>query len=177
MPKRISLSFIAGTAAICLLGGAAQAQTTSAVAQMQDREGNSVGEVTLKQTPNGVLLTAKLKNLPAGTHAFHVHETGRCEPPFESAGGHYNPDGSEHGYLVEGGPHAGDMPNIQVPSQGEFTVEIFNPRISLAQDAPNTVLDEDGSAIIVHEGADDYESQPSGDAGGRIACGVIEQRG
>jgi len=170
-----SLSMFALMTALAMSGGAANAQDT-AMAALQDREGNSVGEVTLQQTPNGVLLTAQLKNLPEGTHAFHVHEAGECKAPFKSAGGHYNPDETKHGFLVEGGPHGGDMPNIHVPSSGELTIEVFNPRISLAEDAANTVFDDDGSTVIIHEGADDYESQPSGAAGPRIACGVIERQ-
>jgi Cu-Zn family superoxide dismutase len=162
-------------AAIAMTSGAATAQDT-AMAAMQDREGNSVGEVTLKQTPNGALLTAELTNLPEGVHAFHVHEVGECEPPFQSAGGHYNPDDKQHGFVVEGGPHAGDMPNIHVPASGKLTIEVFNPRISLAEEAANTVFDEDGSTIIIHRDADDYESQPAGGAGPRIACGVIDRQ-
>lgn len=172
---RTSFSIFAMMAAIAMTSGAATAQDT-AMAAMQDREGNSVGEVTLKQTPNGVLLTAKLTKLPEGVHAFHVHEVGECEPPFQSAGGHYNPDDKQHGFVVEGGPHAGDMPNIHVPASGKLTIEVFNPRISLAEEAANTVFDEDGSTIIIHRDADDYESQPAGAAGPRIACGVIDRQ-
>lgn len=172
---KTGVSIFAVVAAIVMMSGAGNAQD-AAMAAMQDRDGNSVGEVTLKQTPNGVLLTAELKNLPEGAHAFHVHEVGECVAPFKSAGGHYSPDDSKHGFLVEGGPHAGDMPNIHVPVSGQLTIEVFNSRISLAEDAANTVFDDDGSTIIIHEGGDDYESQPAGAAGPRIACGVIERQ-
>jgi Cu-Zn family superoxide dismutase len=146
----------------------------SATANLQNQEGQDVGTVELRQTPNGVHLIANLTNLPAGEHGFHIHETGQCEGDFTSAGGHYNPDGSEHGYNVEGGPHAGDMPNIHVPEGGALTVEYVNERVSLEEGAEGALSDEDGSAIVIHANADDYESQPSGDAGDRIACGVIE---
>jgi Cu-Zn family superoxide dismutase len=172
---KTSVSILVVVAATALTSGAGNAQE-AAMAAMQDRDGNNVGEVTLKQTPNGVLLTAELKNLPEGAHAFHVHEVGECVAPFKSAGGHYSPDDSKHGFLVKGGPHAGDMPNIHVPASGELTIEVFNSRISLAEDAANTVFDDDGSTIIIHEGGDDYESQPAGAAGPRIACGVIERQ-
>ncbi len=146
----------------------------SAKADLINPDGKSVGSVTLNQTPNGVLLTAKLKNLPAGVHAFHVHAVGKCEAPFKSAKGHYNPGGKKHGILVEGGLHAGDMPNVHVPASGTLNIEVLNPNITLAKGKPNTVFDTDGSAIVMHMKGDDYKSQPSGAAGGRIACGVIK---
>lgn len=104
-------------------------------------------------------------------HAFHVHETGTCEPPFDSAGGHYNPSGLEHGYLAAAGHHAGDLPNFHLPESGQLEIEMFNALLLLDEQP----FDEDGASIIVHEGVDDYESQPSGAAGARISCGVIEQ--
>ena len=152
----------------------AHAMMASAKADLVNPDGKSVGSVSLDQTPNGVLLTATLKNLPAGTHAFHVHAVGKCEAPFKSAKGHYNPGGKKHGILSEGGIHAGDMPNVHVPSNGVLTVEVLNPNITLAKGKPNSVFDTDGSAIVMHMKGDDYKSQPSGAAGSRIACGVIK---
>ena len=152
----------------------AAADQQSATASLKNREGEDVGTVELHQTPNGVHLIANLTGLEAGEHGFHIHETGQCEGDFTSAGGHYNPDGSEHGFMVEGGPHAGDFPNIHVPEGGELTIEHVNDRVSLEEGAEGALRDDDGSAIIIHANADDYESQPSGDAGDRIACGVIE---
>ena len=152
---------------------AAQA-ADSATAQLKGTGGEDLGTVTLTQTPGGVLLRAELQNVPAGVHGFHIHETGACEPEFKAAGGHYAPGGNEHGFQVEGGPHAGDMPNIHVPESGELTIEIYNPRVSLQEGAEATLLDENGSAIVVHANADDYQSQPSGEAGDRIACGVVQ---
>ncbi len=150
------------------------ASAMSAKADMKDPSGKDVGVVELLETPNGVLLTAKLKNLPAGTHAFHVHAVGKCEPPFKSAGGHYNPEDNDHGILSEDGIHAGDMPNVHVPANGALTIEILNDEISLEKDEDGTVFDKDGSAIVMHMKGDDYKSQPSGAAGARIACGVIK---
>lgn len=146
----------------------------TATANLKSADGKDVGSVELAETPNGVLLTAKLKNMPAGVHGFHIHAVGACEAPFKSAGGHYNPDDSKHGILVEDGLHAGDMPNIHVPESGALDIEVLNPNVTLAKGEPESLFDDDGSAIVVHEGADDYKSQPSGAAGGRIACGVIE---
>ena len=146
----------------------------TATATMMGLDGAEHGTVTLEQTPNGVLLTADLTGVPAGVHGFHVHETGACEPPFQSAGGHFNPTDANHGFLDEGGPHAGDMPNIHVPESGDLMIEILNPMISLNEGEEGYLMDEDGSAILIHAGGDDYETDPAGDSGDRIACGVVE---
>ena len=140
-----------------------------AQAQMMNAEGGSVGVVMLGETPHGTLLHARLENLPEGAHAFHVHAVGKCEAPFKSAGGHFNPDGKMHGIHSEGGMHVGDMPNIHVPASGNLEIEILNTRLRL--DA--SLFDDDGAAIVIHEGPDDYVSDPAGAAGARIACGVI----
>ena len=159
--------------AAALLAGPAQAQET-ATASLQDQQGQDVGTVELRQTPTGVHIVANLTGLPAGEHGFHIHETGTCEGDFTSAGGHFNPGGAEHGFHSEGGPHAGDFPNIHVPEGGALTVEYVNDRVSLEEGAEGTLRDNDGSAIVFHANPDDYQSQPAGDAGPRIACGVIE---
>ncbi|MEA1053403.1 superoxide dismutase family protein [Lamprobacter modestohalophilus] len=149
------------------------AEPTLGESLMQDQNGNTVGAVLLSETPNGVLLHARLGGLPAGVHAFHIHETGACEPPFDSAGGHLTAEeANAHGYLVEDGPHLGDMPNIHVPGNGRLEIEVMT-RVS---DMDKRLFDRDGAALVIHEGADDYHSQPSGAAGPRIACGVIKKR-
>ena len=145
-------------------GAAEQARAT-----MVNANGESVGEVVLMQTPQGALLHAKLTGLPAGAHAFHVHAVGKCEPPFKSSGGHFNPDGKKHGILAEDGMHAGDMPNIHVPESGALEIEVLNALLAL--DA--NLFDDDGAAIVIHAGPDDYKTDPAGAAGPRIACGVI----
>jgi Cu-Zn family superoxide dismutase len=155
----------------CLFSFAAQAQT--AKASLKDASGKDVGQVQLLQTPHGVLLKLSVKGVPAGEHAFHVHAVGKCEPPFTSAGGHFNPASKKHGMEAQEGSHAGDMPNLFIPASGELTVEIANPMISLVKGQPNSVFDADGSALIIHAGADDYKTDPTGNAGDRIACGVI----
>lgn len=175
--SRIALFVVA----LIATGGVAVAQTVQpgaepARAHVVDRDGNEVGIVEFNHTPNGVLIRATLEGLPQGTHGFHIHEVGECEPPFESAGGHYNPTGAEHGFLSEGGPHAGDLVNLDVPESGEVTYETLNTMLTISGD-DNELLDDDGSAVVIHDEADDYSSQPSGDAGGRIACGVIETIG
>jgi Cu-Zn family superoxide dismutase len=153
---------------------AATAHAETAKAVLKDKSGKDVGTVDLVQTPHGVLLKLSVKGLPAGEHAFHVHAVGKCEPPFTSAGGHFNPGGKKHGMEAADGPHAGDMPNLRVPASGELAVEVANPAISLVKGQPNSVFDADGSAVIIHAAADDYKTDPTGNAGDRIACGVIE---
>jgi Cu-Zn family superoxide dismutase len=141
----------------------------TAKAPMADADGGAIGTLTLTTTPAGVLVQGVLSGLPPGPHGFHIHETGACEPPFDSAGGHYNPAGAEHGFLSENGPHAGDMTNIVVPDGGAVTIEALNTFLTLDSD----LFDDDGAAVVVHAEPDDYGTQPSGHAGGRIACGVI----
>ena len=140
-----------------------------AMAKLKNPKGEGVGEVTLMETPHGTLLHAKFSNLPAGAHAFHVHAVGKCEPPFKSAGGHYNPGGRKHGIHTSEGLHVGDMPNIHVPASGALEIEVLNTLLKLDSD----LFDADGAAIVLHAGPDDYKSDPAGAAGGRIACGVI----
>jgi Cu-Zn family superoxide dismutase len=158
-----------GTALLC----ATPAQAADkAGATLKDADGKEVGTATLTDTPSGVLIRLDLTSVPAGNHAFHIHAVGKCEPPdFKSAGGHFNPDKTEHGLENPEGPHAGDMPNIHVPADGTLNVEVLNVDAALSGDF--ALLDEDGAALVIHAGPDDYRTDPAGDAGARIACGVI----
>jgi Cu-Zn family superoxide dismutase len=144
--------------------------------QLKDTSGKPVGDVDLVQTPSGVLIKLQIKGLAPGEHAFHVHAVGKCEAPFESAGPHFNPGNHKHG-ILSGEGHAGDMPNLHVPQSGELSVEVVNSAISLEQGKPNSVFDNDGSSLVVHAKADDYKTDPAGNSGDRIACGVIQQSG
>ena len=145
---------------------------SAATAVMHDRQGRSVGVVALTETPGGLLVRGSLQGLPAGPHAIHLHETGRCEPPFTSAGGHFNPAHRTHGVLDPGGMHGGDLPNLVVPASGKLDFETFAPGLTLAP-GPSSVFDADGTAIVIHAKRDDYRTQPAGDAGDRIACGIV----
>ena len=171
MPRNRLLAFSFGFLLAGALGLPAQAQT--AKADLKNADGQNVGTATLAQTPHGVLLTIAVKGVPPGEHAFHVHAVGKCEPPFNSAGGHFNPDNKKHGHEAAEGSHAGDMPNLHVPQNGELTIEILNTAITLDKGKPNSVFKPDGTAIVIHAGKDDYKSDPAGNAGGRLACGVI----
>jgi Cu-Zn family superoxide dismutase len=165
---------LAALVAILFAAPVLPAAAQSATAPLKDASGKEVGSANLTQTPHGVLINLSVKGLPPGEHAFHVHAVGKCEPPFTSAGGHFNPTNKKHGMLAAEGYHAGDMPNLHVPQSGDLTVEVVNANVTLEKDKPNSVFDADGSAIVIHAGSDDYKTDPTGEAGGRIACGVIQ---
>lgn len=147
---------------------------TTASASFVDAQGQANGSAELAALASGgVLIALDVTGLPPGAWvAVHVHETGACDHAtgHESAGGHFNPTSSEHGFKVAAGPHAGDMPNQRVGEDGALRAEIVNARVTLDTSEAGVM----GRALMVHAGPDDYESQPSGDAGARLACGVIE---
>jgi superoxide dismutase, Cu-Zn family len=151
------------------------AQEASATAAMKNAEGADVGTVTFNQTASGMLhVIIEMTDLTPGPHAFHVHETGACDAAggFESAGAHYVADGETHGVDSADGPHAGDFPNVHVGQDGVLKAEFFTDRLSIDGDMP--LKDEDGSAVIVHADPDDHATHPTGEAGDRMACGVVE---
>lgn len=168
-------NFIAVIAAVIAvsLSLALPAAAQTAKASLKNQKGAEVGTVDLTQTPAGVMLRLSLKGVPAGERAFHIHAVGKCEAPFTSAGGHFNPGKQKHG-LFAGPGHAGDMPNLHVPAGGALVVEILNAAVTLEKGKPNSLFQDGGTAIVIHAGKDDYKSDPAGNAGDRIACGVIQ---
>jgi Cu-Zn family superoxide dismutase len=147
-----------------------------AVAELQNGESQTVGTAELEQTDAGVLIRLEASELEPGTHGIHIHETGKCEAPdFESAGGHFNPTDASHGADHEEGPHAGDLPNIEVGEDGAVQTEVTADQVTLKTGEQNSLLSEAGTALVIHAKADDNTSQPAGDAGDRIACGVISE--
>jgi Cu-Zn family superoxide dismutase len=145
----------------------------TATANLVDAQGRSVGQAYLQQAPHGILLKLDLKNTTPGIHGLHIHDVGRCErPPFESAGGHFNPTGRQHGFLNPRGPHAGDLPNIEVPPTMQLSLEYFLADVTI-EPGPHSLTDNNGSSIVIHGGKDDYATDPAGESGDRLACGPI----
>ncbi|HEX6748545.1 MAG TPA: superoxide dismutase family protein [Longimicrobium sp.] len=144
--------------------------TVTATAVMQDAAGKELGTVTLTDAADGIAVSGAITGLPPGEHGFHVHAVGQCAPPFESAGPHWNPSSKQHGTLNPAGPHAGDLGNLNVGPAGTVTAAGTTRGGRLSE-----LLDADGAALVVHEKVDDYRTDPSGNSGARIACGVIQR--
>lgn len=146
---------------------------SSATAELTSTEGNTAtGTLTLTAEPGGVHIAGSLTGVaPGGAHGFHVHETGDCSAPDAgSAGGHFNPGSHPHGHPGQGQHHAGDMPNLEADESGTLVVDVQVPGVTLGDGGTTDIL---GRALVLHAGADDYASQPAGNSGPRIACGVI----
>jgi Cu-Zn family superoxide dismutase len=138
--------------------------------------GQSIGTVRAWQTAGGVTFRIEASGLPHGVHGIHIHGVGRCDPPdFASAGPHWNPAAKKHGFNNPAGPHAGDLPNVEVAANGVIATTVTLPGASLfaPPNAPGALLDADGAALVIHASADDYVTDPSGNSGARIACAVI----
>jgi superoxide dismutase, Cu-Zn family len=152
------------------------AEPPGASAELKDKDGKIVGTATLRDEPTGVLVQLQIKGLTPGLHAVHIHAVGKCEGPgFTSAGGHFNPTQKKHGFKSPEGAHAGDMPNMYVGKDGSGVFEVLNDSITL-KPGERSVFDADGSAIVVHAGPDDDVTDPAGNSGDRVACGVITAR-
>lgn len=156
------------------MGGAssdAMATAGGATATLRMADGTQVGRAVATEVNGGIRVSLDASMLPAGMHGAHVHTTGRCDgPDFTTAGGHWNPTNMKHGTENPMGPHAGDFPNVQVAADGRGKLEMMLPSGTMAG-----LMDADGAAFVIHAAADDYKTDPSGNSGGRIACGVFER--
>jgi Cu-Zn family superoxide dismutase len=141
---------------------------------MRDAAGRDLGTLVLTNGVGGLMLAGVLRGLPPGTHGIHLHTVGLCEPPFTSAGGHWNPTSHQHGTQNPQGPHLGDLPNISVSADSLTTVSVMSPGGTLR--GGDALIDADGAAVVIHAGPDDYRTDPAGNSGGRIACGVVRAR-
>jgi len=166
------VALLAGLVAGCATdsGTASNAAGPSeARAVLRDAAGKEVGQARLRKAGSGLRLSLQASGVAAGTHGVHLHTVGQCNPPdFASAGGHWNPSGRQHGKDNPAGMHMGDLPNMSVGADGKGSLDVTLDGASLS-----ALLDADGAAVVVHATADDYKTDPSGNSGGRIACGVL----
>ncbi len=165
--------------ALCLIVPAslAAAQTPKpTTAHLKTADGKDAGTATFQQTKTGVKITLNFKNLPPGDHGVHIHQNAVCEAPaFTTAGGHFNPDMKKHGTMNPDGHHNGDLPqNVTVAANGTGKASFTVASLSMAPGAANSIFANGGTSIMVHAAADDMKTDPTGNAGARIACGVIK---
>jgi Cu-Zn family superoxide dismutase len=160
-----------------LLASAAPAQqpVQTATAAIKDAQGKQIGTAILTESAEGVRIALDVSKLPPGAHGFHIHGVGKCDPPdFKSAGPHFNPEGKKHGMKSPDGPHAGDLPDLEVGADGTVKTAVTTKLVTLGA-GKNSLFPEGGTALVIHADPDDERTDPSGNSGARIACGVITQ--
>jgi len=160
---------------LCATAVFGQSAPKLAHADIVNAQGQKIGTARILPAKEGVKINVSVSQLPPGTHGIHIHAVGKCEgPDFKTAGGHLNPDSKKHGKDNPDGPHAGDLLNLEVKADGTARATFLDKNVTLG-DGPNSVFHEGGSAIVIHEKEDDYKTDPAGNSGARIACGVIQK--
>jgi superoxide dismutase, Cu-Zn family len=175
LARRYGGLLLLAIAAACHQSASSRAELIrSATAEMRSASGVRYGTLTLEPSAAGIRISGALTGLPPGAHGIHFHQVGRCDgTAFATAGAHVNPTGAEHGLENPRGPHAGDLPNVFANSAGQMVVDVATPRVILSSDRPGGVFDADGTALVIHADRDDQRTDPAGNSGARIACGVI----
>jgi Cu-Zn family superoxide dismutase len=168
---------LAGAAVLALAGCAGMGQIADTqTVTLRDASGRTVATALLTPATEGVQVVLSANGLPAGVHGVHVHMTGMCDAPeFTTAGGHFNPTNRQHGFENPNGPHAGDLPNLTVDANGRGNLSGVARGVTLNGSGANSLRKPGGTALMVHATADDYRTDPSGNSGARIACGVIPE--
>lgn len=181
LKKRIALGLFSGMLILALVGGSVsgaemdeRSKPIQVKVHIKNAKGKKIGKAVLTQLESGVKVHVEVSGLKPGLHGIHFHEHGQCTPPdFKSAGEHFNPTHKHHGLLNPEGPHAGDLPNLVVDERGNGRMNVFTRLVTLKRGEPNSLLKKGGTALMIHADPDDEKTDPAGNSGARIACGVI----